>query len=270
MATNAQDQVRQPLIPRERVLVAVVNDVQYDLRCASDFGLGAEVQIFGMPPHLGKDSAEELRTMARRLEEIEGPIGFHGPFIDMAHVSPDPAIREVCKMRYVDALPMAQELGAQYSVYHTQYNPLLKFPDYPDIFHMQSLEIWPSLVAEADERNITIYVENMFDAGPTPARRLAESMDHPRFQLCLDVAHAVIYSDVPIREWIEAFKPWLGLVHINDNDGIHDLHQALGKGTLDIEGAIKLIEDCGAEPLYTLETNRGGRESAQFLGYNPV
>ena len=270
MATKPDESRSTPLIPQARVLVAILNDIEYDLACAEEFGLGAEVQVFGMPPYLGKDCTNEIERMAERLEGLAGPVGVHGPFMDLAHFSPDPAIREVCRKRYLEAFDLADALNAEYVIFHTQYNTMLRLPDYPEMFHQQSMEFWPQIVAEAERRGITICMENMFDEDPLPSRRLADEIASRRFKLCLDIAHAVIYSDINIANWIDAFQPHLRHVHINDCDGINDLHLALGKGTLKLGRAISLLEATDLDLNYTLETNRGGRDSALYLGYEPV
>jgi sugar phosphate isomerase/epimerase len=257
---------RPPLVPPDRVMVAVNRDIGHELACAEEYGVGAEIQTFALPEMLVKDYSEDLEKIAERVKRLKGPIGAHGPFIDTTHSSLDPEIVRVCRVRYLGALDVAETLDARYALFHSQYNTLLKLETYPDIYHEASLRFWPEILEKAEERGIAVYIENMFDENPGPLRRLADALDSPRFKLCLDIAHSQIYSERTVAEWIDTYGEHLAHVHMNDTRGAYDDHLGLGEGSLDIPAALELLKATGLDITYALETNTHTRASLEFLG----
>ncbi|MDZ4861605.1 MAG: sugar phosphate isomerase/epimerase family protein [Candidatus Hydrogenedentes bacterium] len=256
----------KPLIPRKRVMVAVALEHAYELRLARDYGVGVEVQTFGFPQYLAKDTSKLLQQMSAKTAELKGPIGLHGPFIDTIHHSPDPEIREVCRIRYLRAFDMAEAIGAQYVLFHSQFNPVIRVPVYKKSYHDESLRFWPELVEEAELRRMPIYIENMFEDDPVPARKVADAIDSPYFKLCLDVAHAAIHSSLDIKEWIDTCGEHLRHVHVNDCMGKMDDHLGLGQGVLDLPRAFALLKKTGLQLNYVLETHKNTIASMRYLG----
>lgn len=263
---SPSDVQRSPLLPPDRVMVAVNRDIEHELACAEECGVGAEIQTFSLPEMLVKDYSEALAAMAQRVKRLNGPVGVHGPFIDTTHSSSDPEIVRVCRARYLASLDVATALGARYVLFHSQYNTMLKLEAYPDMYHEASLRFWPEILEKAEEKDIAIYIENMFDDSPGPMRRLADAIDSARFKLCLDIAHSQIYSPRGIAEWIDAYGELLAHVHMNDTRGTYDDHLGLGEGSLDIPAALDAFKATGLDITYALETNTHTRASLEFLG----
>lgn len=256
----------QALLPRSRVMVAVANRIDHELLCARKYGLGAEIQTFGFPEYLARDNGPLLKRIGRAVGALEGPIGCHGPFIDTIHYSTDPDVREVARLRYLRAFDIAEALGAKYVLFHSQFNPIIRVPAYKRIYHEESLRFWPELIEEAENRRLPIYIENMFDDSPAPVAKLAESFNSPYFSICLDVAHAVIHSTLDMAEWVDAYRPYLRHVHLNDCHGTMDDHLGLGQGVLDLSGIIALLKKTRIPLTYALETGIHTAASLKFLG----
>jgi sugar phosphate isomerase/epimerase len=264
--TDSRASTTESLVPRETVLVAIAHDLDHELGCIRDYDVGAEVQTFSFPGALASDYTEDLHRMAEHMRSVKGPVGCHGAFIDTCHYSPDPEIRKVSHMRYMQSLDIAETLGAEYVLFHSQYNTMLKLEAFPDMYHEGSMAFWPEFVAEAAGRNITVYVENMFDETPVAMRRLADAIDSPFFKLCLDVAHSQIHGSLPVEEWIAGYGPHLRHVHINDCRGVNDDHLGLGQGSLDLHSALKHLRETGLSPTFALETNKHSEASLKYLG----
>ncbi len=256
----------KPLLPRNRLMVAVALGYEYELRCARDYGVGVEIQTFGFPQYLSVDTTKLLEKIAQHTSRIKGPIGFHGPFIDTIHHSPDAEIREVSRLRYLSAFDMAEAVGAKYVLFHSQFNPVIRVPVYKKSYHELSLRFWPELIEEAEQRKLPIYIENMFEDTPEPARKVADAINSPYFKLCLDVAHACIHSSMDLSEWIAICGHHLRHVHINDCMGTMDDHLGLGQGVLDIEGALALLKKTKLPLTYVLETHKNTVASMRYLG----
>jgi len=266
MAQQTDGGGERPLLPRDRILIAIGTNVDEELECADDYGVGAEVQTFSFPGVLATDFAPLLERVAARTQETKGIVGCHGAFIDTCHFSADPEIRKVSRMRYLQSMEIAERVGAGFVVFHSQYNPIVKVADYPGLYHAGSLEFWPEVLEEAGRRNLRIYVENMFDASPEPIRRLLDAIGHPGFKACLDIAHAAIFSEVDLAEWVGVLQPHLRHVHMNDCGGEFDDHLSLGEGALDLPRAFELLRQSGQPLTYTLETDKNAAASFRFLG----
>jgi sugar phosphate isomerase/epimerase len=260
----------RPIVPRNRILVAVTCDVDYELRCARDYGVGAEVQTFSWPHMLEGDYMAAVRRLARRVARLKGPIGCHGPFLDTTHYSQDPEIRNVARMRYLQALEIAETLGARYMVLHSQYNPIIKVKGYADIYHNASLAFWPEIIDEANRRGVTLCLENMFDDSPEPLRRLLEDIGPAGVRLCLDVAHAHVFSERDLSEWVKAFGPYLAHVHLNDCNGQYDDHLGVGQGELEWSQVFGLLKSVKQPLTYALETGKHTAATFRFLGLKRV
>ena len=258
--------INRPLIPREKILVGLGHHIDHELSAAHEYDLGVEIQTFASPAVLSKDYSALMEKVIQRTSDITGPIGCHGPFIDTIHYSPDPEIMEVARRRYLQALTNAKALGAKYIIFHSQYNVMIKIVDYPDIYHNQSMLFWPEIIDKAEQLGIDIYLENMFDESPAPICKIIDDLGSPVMGICLDIAHTILHSKMPLEEWINAFLPYLRHVHLSDCKGIYDDHITLGNGVIDLPAALELLRKTGNDLCYTLETGKHTVPSLDFLG----
>ncbi len=260
-------------VNRQKTLVAVGHHAEHELGVAAEFGVGVEIQFFARPlwePGDLSSVRSKVEAMRERISGLAGPIGCHGPYIDTIHYSPDPAVMEVSRKRYLDAIDIAGLLGAKFVVFHSQYNVMIKIPEYPDIYHDQSVLFWPELIGHAEDSGIRIYLENMFDATPTPLRRLVDEFDSESLKLCLDLAHCGLHSELDLCEWAKGYGNHLRHVHLSDCNGVYDDHIGLGEGQVDIGSFMSAMEDMEVSPTFTLETGKKSRESLRYLGLEPV
>ncbi len=255
------------LAPDDDLMVAINTSMDHEIACAREYGLGAEVQVLGLPDTLAGDFSALLARIKSATKGLAGPIGFHGPFIDLPHYSADPDIRAVCRKRYHQAFDLAEELGACYVLFHSQYNPIIRVPKYRQMYHDGNLSFWPEFVERAEAAGIPIYLENMFDDSPDPMCDIVQALDSPSVQLCLDIAHAVIFSELTLADWIAAYGSHLAHVHINDCHGDSDDHLGLGMGSLDLADAFKQLRATGKPLRYVLETGDHTETSIKYLGF---
>jgi sugar phosphate isomerase/epimerase len=258
------------LRPQDHLMVAINMAVDHEIACAQDFGLGAEVQALGLPDILSGDFSALLTQIKNATAGLVGPIGMHGPFIDLPHYSADVDIRSVCRKRYHQAFDIAEELGACYILFHSQYNPVIRVPKYRQMYHEGSLSFWPEFIERADTMGIPIYIENMFDDAPGPMCDVVHAIGSPALKLCLDVAHAAIFSKLSIADWVDAYGSDLAHIHINDCHGDTDDHLGLGMGSLDLAGAFEQFRAMDQPLRYVLETGEHTEASIKYLGVEKV
>lgn len=155
----------------------------------------------------------------------------HGVFLDIAIHSSDSLIRRASDRRIHQSMDIARALSLRGVVFHTNLIANFCNKSYRQGWLDKNREYFTALAAEYQD--IDIYMENMFDLTPDSFASFgAATRECPNLHLCLDVAHAHL-SDIPISEWLEQTAADIRHLHINDNDGVFDLHQAVGQGTID-------------------------------------
>lgn len=180
----------------------------------------------------------------------------HGVFYDVAIDSKDEMIREYSKKLVRRSFDIAKRLGCRGVVLHTGLIAGLKTQKYEASWLANGEAFYREVCAEYPE--LDLYLENTMEQSPRMIVKIAEKMeDVSNFKICLDYAHAVL-TDVSINTWITELKPYIGHIHVNDNDLKADLHQVPGDGKInfvsflemkeaELGGLPALIEVTGAE-----------------------
>ena len=121
-----------------------------------------------------------------------------------------------------------------------------------------------------------LVLENTFESSPNILLELTDSVESDSLGLCLDVAHAVVYSTLGLGSWWDAFEPRLRELHLNDTDGFSDEHLSLGKGNINFrevfgraaglkQDAVLVLEMPAAAALESLSTiEREGYQETQL------
>jgi sugar phosphate isomerase/epimerase len=238
----------------DQVLIATdTNDVLAYRHWAEQVDMGLELQAFTDPELLANNWHEILREHQRQLAGFRGCLGLHGAFYDLLSASLDPGVVELTRRRYRQNLHAAQVLGARYVVFHANYMGILKLPDYQPGWHRRQVDFWSHFAEEAAATGIYLLLENMWEDDPTIITDVLAEVNSPNLRACLDVAHAALYSRIPILEWIETFAPYLHCCHLNNHDGRLDLHWPLGQGIIDYEPVLASLRRLPNPPLLTLE-----------------
>jgi sugar phosphate isomerase/epimerase len=265
MTRNRTEAGIKPLLPPGDILLAVGPKPDANLRLAAEYGVGAEIQTFAYPEILSKDFGKLLEKVADAAGRLEGPIGCHGAFFDTVHYSVDPEMAALARKRYLQSLEIASVLKASYIIFHSQYDPIIKVRGYAEKYHTNSMKFWPEIVKTAERLRIPIAVENMFDDSPEPIRRVCSQIKSPYFRVCLDVAHTAVWSKIDIREWVDAFMPYLLVTHLTDCHGEFDEHLGLGDGVLDLPRFISLVKKAPRRIYHLLETHDYMKTSLDYL-----
>jgi sugar phosphate isomerase/epimerase len=213
------------------LIVSYGDRLQEYIKVAKKYSLGLEWNDFYQPDLL--DSPKMLAQVERYYTSIDLPEfnTMHGAFYDVTVFSSDSKIRSISISRMEQSLFIARRLGAKSVVFHTNVNPFLTDTGYLNEAVEQTVQVVQRLLSQYPE--INIYLENMFEQNPTILAGISEQLGHlPNYGVCFDYAHASI-SSTPVEGWLEKLHPYIKHVHVNDNDGIHDLHLAVGEGVTD-------------------------------------
>ena len=248
---------------------------------ARKWGLGLELTDFCEARKLEEPAAMEA---ARARCSGIGSLWLHAPFAELSPCAIDPRVREVVMLRFrqtaqcaeletaltaaqaeyqkaAEAAQAALALGIRRIVVHSGYIPLVYFPEW---FTARSVEFWREFLRDAPD-GLCLALENVMEPGPDMLVQIAAGVDDPRFGLCLDVGHAnTRVSETPPLDWIAPMAPWLRHVHLHNNDGDWDLHDALGQGMIPMPDILAaLAEQCPAAD-YTIE-NQNCEPSLRWL-----
>ena len=213
-------------------IIPDVNDLARTLQLAEKWDAAFEYNDFFLP-----DVLEDVGEFQKRISVYKG-LGrsrakdtLHGAFFDLCINSYDREIVRVSEMRMRQSMEAASQLGARAVIFHTNIISGFAMKGYVERWVEQNEKFFRRLLKEY--RGIEIFMENMFDQTPEALAMLADTLSGTGFGVCLDVAHANLSKTVSLEAWFKDLMPHIRHLHINDNDGTSDLHQALGDGCMD-------------------------------------
>lgn len=229
------------------------NNLADSIEIAEKYGTGFEYNDFFNPSVL--DSKKKVDKIIEEYKSVQLPeyCTSHGAFFDVIPFSLDERIKEISDLRIQQSIAAAEKVGARAVVFHTNYNPFLNSESYINSFIETNAAYWGGVLKQ--HRNISIYLENMFDTSPDIMERIAERLcTNENFGICLDYAHASL-SPIHPKSWAMTLGKYVKHVHINDNDCISDLHLAWGAGKIDTMEFYRCYEKYMSDATILVETN---------------
>ncbi|MFO7320405.1 MAG: sugar phosphate isomerase/epimerase family protein [Chloroflexota bacterium] len=218
-------------------------------------GLGLELMVFANPDILDGAWRETVEAYRVFLEPVPGPVMLHGPFMDIAPGSPDRRANQVAIERFQHAIRIARSLNAEKVIFHANFIGAIRADSYRRGWHERNVVFWNEIAEYARQYDVVIAVENMWEFDPEIIGAVLREVDHPNLRACLDVGHARLYSDVPLKDWLAALEPYLVHVHLNNNDGVSDMHRSLDSGVIDYHRVLPELRSLSNPPSMTLEMN---------------
>jgi sugar phosphate isomerase/epimerase len=191
---------------------------------------------------------DAVRKALQRLQlGIVGHTAFYLPIASGIEEIRQASVQEL--RRCVDTFAA---LGARWMNLH----PDRHAPMHERRFYIErNLETLRELLPYAAEREVGLMVENLPGDFNT-ARDLGELLDPlPELGLHLDIGHAnLLVPQSTVEELLAAYGSRLRHVHLHDNKGgAADLHLPLGTGSVDLRGAVRLLQASGYDGTITLE-----------------
>lgn len=246
--------------------VPFLDELDDYVRFAQEYQAAFEYNEFYVPAIM--DDPVSIQNIIRRYKSTGRDCSkdtLHGAFFDICINSGDPKIFQVSDYRVHQSMDIAQEIGVKAVIFHTNYIVNFKLKSYLETWLNLNVVYWRKILKEYP--NQMIYIENMFDEAPKMLTKLAGQMeDEPRFGVCFDLAHAGI-SGTPVSEWFDCLRPYIVHLHINDNDGIEDLHRPVGTGEVDWESFQQIGMSLKQKPSVLIEVRnfRDLKQSVQYM-----
>ncbi len=227
---------------------AGLKDLARDLEFLDGYGLFPEIYLAG---ELLDTLQEDTISLMTRWREEGKDLTFHAPFADLSPGGFDPRVLEVTRFRFAQVMDLASKVGPRHIIFHPGFD-LFRFAFREELWLENSLRVWGELLEAAEKAGTKVCLENVFDTRPHHLGLLRERLG-PELGFCLDTGHLLLFSQVPLLEWVDVFADGLVELHLHDNDGRKDLHQPVGEGTFDFHSLCTLVEDRMLEPLVVLE-----------------
>lgn len=247
------------------------DEIGKSLELAAKYNASFEYNDFFVPDVLDQPSqVDALISFYLKQPHDRSNDTLHGAFLDIVIHSSDAKIREISDQRMRQSMDIAKALGIRGVVFHTNY--IANF--YDKVYRQNWLDKNAAYFAAlaADYPNIQIYMENMFDLEPDLFAAFGEATKNiPTLHLCLDIAHAHL-SNSSLEDWMSQAHPFIRHIHINDNDGHFDLHQAAGQGSIDWKKFNQLMQQYQIPASLLIENSsiESQQKSLAFLEKNHI
>lgn len=218
---------------RDRLYVSTID--REAGKVARQYGLGIEIAEFCTAWNMDRELPAVEKTLEETLTGVSRRV-LHGPFNELFPCAIDPKARQLAAFRFSQAVALAQAYGAGKLVLHGGFNPQMYYPQW---YVEQSVLFWKDFLKTLPE-GLTVCVENVLEPTPDMLLDIVQGVENPRLRLCLDVGHVNAYSRIPAKTWIEESGEYLSHLHIHNNDGTWDTHNALFDGTLPIRELVDI------------------------------
>lgn len=206
--------------------------IEESVELAEKYDAAFEYNDFFLPDILDDvELCEELTAFYKGLGRDTSKDTLHGAFLDITVHSDDEEVRKVSEKRVRQSLDIADRLGVEGVVFHTNTIPNFDIAFYKKNWVQRNACFWKKMLCEYP--TLHIYIENMFDIKCELLKELSEEMKtEKRFGVCYDYAHAAVFGD-DLKYWTKEMAAYIRHMHINDNDLKADLHLAVGEGKID-------------------------------------
>ena len=194
-----------------------------------------------------------FKDIAKKLKDSGIKTTIHLPFMDLSLGAFDPWIKEASLRRIFFAIERAivfEPLNlVLHSGYHMDYHREVK-----EEWRENFIESMDKILNLAEELNLTISLENVFEPDPNFMKPIFETFENRLFW-CFDPAHARVFSEKEEIKWLNTLYSYIKEIHCHDNLGKHDDHLAIGKGIVKFKEIFDFFKKKGLKPLLVSEAH---------------
>lgn len=215
---------------------------------------------YGLNPEIGFDaialdrySLSDITSIADQLHENGCTITLHAPYADLSPGSTDSRVRAVTRRRFEQMLRLLPLFRPKTIVCHAGYDEKRYWYNRA-IWVENSLQIWSWLASRVRDEGSVLMLENVYEESPDDIRFLFENLQVHSVGFCLDTGHQAVFGHAPLGAWVESLGKHIGQLHLHDNMGRRDEHQALGRGLIDFKMLFNKLKTMRKKPpIITLE-----------------
>ena len=208
----------------------------------------------------------EFQDIAEILQKNELSCTLHAPFSDLSPGGFDKRIVDITREKLTRAFQLLPIFKPRSIVCHIGFEEnkhRLKL----DRWLETSLQTWKPLLEIADQFDVQVMLENTYETGPDIHKILFQELKAPHLGFCMDTGHIITFSHTGWQLWLEELFPWLGQLHLHDNDGTEDQHLAPGQGIFTFYELFTFLNNKQRNFLITLEPHSpaGLWQSLEFM-----
>lgn len=242
---------------KDRIYLSTIAGDAVDL--AKENGFGLEIAEYCTPWNMDERYEITHQKVQSKLQNIPSCL-LHAPFNELFPCAIDPKARHLAACRYRQALAIAAEYGAKKVIIHSGYYEKMYYPVW---FVNESVKFWREFM-QSYTGSAIICLENVFEQDPRMLSDIVGQVGDSRLRMCLDIGHANAYSDAPLSEWLDCGGQLISHLHIHNNDGVSDRHDAIDCGSIDVAAFLREAEQKCKDFTCTLEV-RQARPSCAAL-----
>ena len=178
------------------------------------------------------------------FEKMPTPLSVHLPFYDLNIASRDPIHAAYSELIIGEAVAFASIRGIYSGVVHLGCNPRWPKKAY-DNWYPGFLSAKERMEKSAETQGVQLIWENTYEQSMDVFSHILKA--HPHTKLCLDVGHVHCFSDFSVDDFIDKFGKSIVHLHLHNNYGDEDSHNALSEGTADWKTAINRLDEMSVE-----------------------
>lgn len=215
-----------------------------------EHGIQPEIGLEGLC--LYEESEAEFGKMAKTLRANSLSCTLHAPFFDLAPGALDPEILAVSRNKLRRAFELIPLFKPKSIVCHMSFEQN-KQGYKKDKWAEAALGTWRELTEMATQNDCLLMLENTYEKSPETHELILSALQSDNARFCLDVGHLMSFAKSPWQEWLPRLSPWLGQLHLHDNNGEEDQHLAPGLGNFNFEELFHFLATNRLKPLITIE-----------------
>lgn len=196
-------------------------------------------------------SRRDFQHIAQSLAAEGLACTLHAPFFDLSPGALDPKIRSATREKLQLAFDLIEIFKPKAVICHLNFESNKHGYKLEEWF-AQAEETFRHLLHRAAPHQTILALENTYESEPSQHIRMMKALDSPYARICLDVGHMQAFAKCPWQDWLSAM-PWVGHLHLHDNQGDTDSHQAIGQGNFDFPGFLGALAQLDINPRITLE-----------------
>ncbi len=218
----------------------------------------------GLNPEIGLDAwslstypPRTFREVARTFARAGRRLTLHGPFQDLAPGALDDLVLAAGRRRLRQAWRWLPVFRPEAVVCHLGYEARHYRWDLEEWLR-RAAATFRELGLRAGASGVRLMLENVYEDDPELVREVIQRIGLDHVRVCLDVGHLNAFGGGDFQSWLTVLWPYIGHLHLHDNRGHWDDHQALGTGTVPFEFVLGFLASRGVRPLVTLEPHQEG------------
>lgn len=195
---------------------------------------------------------EDFARIARLFSDQGLDCTLHAPFHDLVPGGFDKKMVELSRKKLLLAFELIAVFKPQSIVCHLGFEHN-KHGSHIERWLETSVATWTRLIRVAEAAGTRVMFENTYETDPEVHRQLLTALNSETVGFCLDTGHLTAFAGTGWQPWLQELGPWLGQLHLHDNDGNKDSHIAVGEGIFDFQSLFAHLRQRKLSPLITLE-----------------